>query len=69
MFVFVYSLYHLNNFSFIRFNITRNIQEHFAKVSNTQKNPYLNQTTKKILAKSRNRKFQTQQNPSIIPVT
>jgi len=40
------------------------------------KNPYLNiKSPKKILAKfsypkkSRNRKFQTQKNPSIIPVT
>ena len=33
-------------------------------VLNTPKNPYLNQPKK-----SRNRKFQTQKNPSIIPVT
>ena len=43
---------------------------------NTPKNPYLNQATQKILVKiclppkkSQNRKFQTQNNPSIIPVT
>ena len=45
-------------------------------VLNTPKNPYLNQATQKILVKiclppkkSQNRKFQTQNNPSIIPVT
>ena len=44
-------------------------------VLNTQKNPYLNQATPKILAKiflskkSRNRKFQTPKNHSILPVT
>ena len=45
-------------------------------VLNTPKNPYLNQATQKNTCqnfstpqKSRNRKFQTQNNPSIIPVT
>ena len=44
-------------------------------VLNAQKNPYLNQATRKILAiifhskKSQNRKFQTLKNPLIIPVT
>ena len=53
--------------------ITRKIE---ILVLNTQKNPYLNQATQKITCqnfptpkKSRNREFQTQNNPSIIPVT
>ena len=51
---------------------TRNLQI----VLNTPKNPYLNQATPKntcqiFLSKKKyqNRKFQTQKNPSIIPVT
>ena len=44
-------------------------------VLNTQKNPYLNQATQKILVKfsfpkkSQNQKFQTPKNPSITPGT
>ena len=44
-------------------------------VLNGQKNPYLNQATQNntcqilLPKKTRNQKFQTQKNPSIIPVT
>ena len=44
-------------------------------VLNTPKNPYLNESTQRILAKfsypnkSRNRELQTQKHPWIIPVT